>query len=1268
MIFFIKFSRLYNQENVPDLVEKNYFLTKSDFYKTYRFFPKFFDNLEHEIYVQIKSLNNNGYFKICSGFFLEEKDENIYYDYTYNDFINCQQKFSANITNYKEFIIDDSFYTSNISNNNGYYYVTIYIDRLTGLDFSGSYMVFVTNIEVKINLDELTGARYFYFDNSYKTKNFTFIVSFKKKSNENLHIQIAISNDQNLFDLNIKDENNENIDTKNGINSYNNFFSSSNEKSSYYINLNFFKADIINQPFAIYFEYSNLSNNIMQISNDIFEISFLTKCDYYFAQNLLSNIDNLYYVIKDLNNEKETILLSYSIINNSKFSLKKFSEKNFNACNYKIFSKFFIIFNCENAGISRLNNENILIIKLSGTGLSSLNLHKIQFKILPRIIIPEEIDFYHYSFNSKFDVEKIGYFYITRGSNEIKRKLIYCSKDKTMSIFKGDYNIIGDYSENLISNDLRLYKISDENEYTIITFSEKDNYFIQLADIPMDIYNNLLIYKVIDKTHLNQEIEINRHFKNYYIFCTNNYTNDNFDIIFDVHTIYGNISVEYNDIDIINEKDFKLNDIILFNNYSHSTINVKHPILIKKTTEIIKITNNYYNISNINKVKFYLCKYINILKNKINNSLVPIYLKPLESKKFSLYNIIGNTNYFFKLSNSYIDCINNTNEKILGIIFNKSDINYDISNINKFIKNNSYIHYNDLIEFKNMINYPILIWSYLGIKENQNEKKNLMIIELSKSYYYKINLITDHKISFDWYNIKEKIKSGLIPQKVNILIINEGETKTTGYYYENINSVKDKDNDYLLYYSDLNSISYELEQNKSHIFLCEDINLTAYDFLYSKDVQINFWIFPKSGITKSTCYIDYLYNSLINLNELQYIYSDDSIYSLNLMLNISNLKEKSRSNPKIKSYLTFQIVSNNLLNDTKAFLKDNHNAFNCSSQYNSFTIKEITCFNIFGYIYLDNLNINSSKDNIFINLIKPSQSYFKYHLFTNFEKNYSIVSSDYNIKIEKKKNSNEQLEISFDCFLKEIKTNYSILIINTNEMKDDISNEYDFFDFIYTQYYTNFKYISFINNNKNKKIRKELFFEKSGNYSIFVMAQSLDSLSLYKYLGKKTIAYNFDIIDKEIITPKKNKKLLRNNLVITLSFVLLIILTLIICIIYLNKKKRKSNPSHSDNISIITSLNSSQNEMNKSYELSIISNHYVNNIPFAEDKPNQEKNNSNFRKREENEYFSGQPPAPVLGSTFFSEEDKIQYELKKINEISNNNNSEDKKYVNTIKG
>ena len=1245
MIFFINFYKLYIQENVPDLVEKNYLLTKTDFYKTYKFFPKFFDNLEHEIYVQIKSFNNNGYIKICSGHFFEEKDENIYFDYENNDFINCQQKFSTNITNYKEFIIDDSFYTSNISNNNVYYYVTIYIDRLTGADFSGSYILFVTNTEVKVSLDELTGTGYFLFDNRYKTKNFTFIVPYKQVLKKNLHIQIAISNNQNLFDLNIKDENNDNIDIKNSISSYNNILASSKEIDTYYINLNFLKRKIINQSFAIYFEHSNFSNNIMQMSNNIYEINFLSKTDYYFAQNISNNIDNLYYIMKDFSNEKESILLSYSIINNSKLSLNEIPEENFNMVNHKTFLNIFTIFNCKIC-----NASNILIIKLSGAGLSSLNLHKIQFKILQKIIIPEEKELYNYSFNSKFNIEKIGYFYIKRALNETKRKLIYCSKDKTMNIFKGDYNINGENKENSISNDLRLYKISAEYDYTIITFNEKDNYFIQLADIPIDIYDNLLIDKVKDKTHLNREIEINIPFKNYYIFVVNDYTYNNNDIIFDIHIICGNISVEYNDIDNINEKDFKLNDIMSFNEHIDSKIDIRYPILIRKTTEILKITNNNYNNSNSYKVKFYLFKYSNLLENKIDNSVVPVYLKPLEYKNFSLGKIIGNTNYFFKLGSCYIDYTNNTNEKIVGILFNKSNINYNISNINKVIENNSYIYYNDVIEFRNMVDYPILIWCHLGIKKTKKEK--IIGKYLSKSFYCKNNLKTLHKITFDWYNIKEKIKSGLIPQKVNILIFNECQTKASGYYYENLYSAKELNDDYLFYYSNLNSISYELRQNQSHIFLSEDINFIDYDFRYFKDFQINFWISPKSGITTATFYIDYLYDSLINLNEFQYIYSDDSIYSLNLMLNMSNLKEKGYSDRNIKCYLVFQIVSNKLLNDSKVVLKDNNAPFDSSNQYNNSTIKEISFFNIFGYIYLDNLNINSSKDNLFIKILKPSQSYFKCHLITNLENNYSF-SDNYNIKIEKKKNSNGEFEIIFDYFLKEIKTNYSILIVNTDEMKYDISNEFDFLNFLYGQYYINFKFISFIDNNKYQKVTKEISFEKGGNYSIIIMAQSLDSLSIYKYLGKKSIVYNIDIIDKEIIIPKKNKKLLRGISTLQISSVIVIILVLIIIIsiIYLKKKKIINNRLYSDNISIITNLNNSKNEINKSYELSMMSNHSENNIPLSEDKPNHENINSNFKKRQENEYLSGQPPAPILFNTFFSEEDRIRYELKKLNEI-----------------
>jgi hypothetical protein len=47
-------------------------------------------------------------------------------------------------------------------------------------------------------------------------------------------------------------------------------------------------------------------------------------------------------------------------------------------------------------------------------------------------------------------------------------------------------------------------------------------------------------------------------------------------------------------------------------------------------------------------------------------------------------------------------------------------------------------------------------------------------------------------------------------------------------------------------------------------------------------------IFPESGFISATCYIDYLYDATIYLNQMQYLFSDESIYSLNLKLNGSN--------------------------------------------------------------------------------------------------------------------------------------------------------------------------------------------------------------------------------------------------------------------------------------------------------------------------------------------------------------------------------------------
>lgn len=137
-----------------------------------------------------------------------------------------------------------------------------------------------------------------------------------------------------------------------------------------------------------------------------------------------------------------------------------------------------------------------------------------------------------------------------------------------MSIFKGDYNIIEDKSNNLISDDSRLYKITGEREidetnyYTIITFNEKNKFFVQIVDAQNDICDNLIIDKVTDKTK-NREIKINKGIKNYYLFSVNNYKSENHDIILDVQINHRNLSVEYIDIDNIDENKFNLSDIII---------------------------------------------------------------------------------------------------------------------------------------------------------------------------------------------------------------------------------------------------------------------------------------------------------------------------------------------------------------------------------------------------------------------------------------------------------------------------------------------------------------------------------------------------------------------------------------------------------------------------------------------------------------------------------------------------------------------------------
>ena len=124
-------------------------------------------------------------------------------------------------------------------------------------------------------------------------------------------------------------------------------------------------------------------------------------------------------------------------------------------------------------------------MKLSSNGFNSLKIRTIHFKEFKKIVINDNInDLFYQSFNSELLIDKVGYFYIQKLSNNTKRQLIYCSKDNTMTVYKGDYDLIDQNSE--ISFDkIRMFKIShniedysgnDFDGLTIITNNKVDNY------------------------------------------------------------------------------------------------------------------------------------------------------------------------------------------------------------------------------------------------------------------------------------------------------------------------------------------------------------------------------------------------------------------------------------------------------------------------------------------------------------------------------------------------------------------------------------------------------------------------------------------------------------------------------------------------------------------------------------------------------------------------------------------------------------------------
>lgn len=1296
-------------EIINSFIEKKFMLTNTDLAKIYYYYPRITDE-NHEIILQINStFNGNAY--LCTGYFLNKTEENIFYNMVNNEFINCQKKYNIKSIDYfEEYIITAEFNSTFKPNNNGHYFIALYIDKNNIQDFSGTIIAFTTNMIIPI--DEKITSKHFLFKNNYFSKNYTFIIYPNKLIKKNLNIQIETINEVNLFDLYIKNNDNFYIEEKNNIFSYNNFLNISNGEIDYYIlNLIFLKSnnEIDNLDFAIYFEYNLINNSLNQLPDYVSEITFLTKSDYYFYQkiNNINCTDQLFYIANDFSLKRGMISLSsleinvdLNYLNNNTYLEKQIFSSSFINCKSRL-STSLSLFKC----IINNNNSNIIILKISSSGINPLKIRKIHFKELKRNIINEK-ELYYKPFNSDFLIDKIGYLYIPKTNEDNKFQLIYCSMPNTMSILFGDYDIIEPKSAIQNLEKTRILKISHNNNdyscnnftgFTILSYNKDYNYFIQIIDINKDIYENLLIENVLDKTHLNKEISFNIPIKNYYIFFINDYDEEYKEIIFDIERHYGNIDIKYIDIDLIPENNFNLSKILLFNSEDYPIIDAKHPILIRKTTEFIKIINNRYNIEYFYKSKFYIKRYL-IKENKKWDSLIPIYLNPLEIKTFSL-DKFGIINYVFKLGDNYNDYTYNKDENLVSIIIGNNIINnvFNLTNKKNIIKGNEiYISFGDTIKFINYFNQSILIWANLGIKENENE--NIVSLCLSQNFYYLYSFSFVHKLSFDWFNIKKKINYGLIPQNILISFFNEQQTRTNGYYYQVLNLGNDN-NDYLYYHSHINSIYYELNQGESHIFLSENINLTVFDYYYKDNTSINYMIYPSSGLSTILFYVEYLYDITNYVNVLKFLKFDDSIYSLNLKLDNKYIKYRHLYDNY--NYLVFQSLSCNLA-QSKVNFKYNISTYN-QDNYNkkNININNISSGNILGYININFFNEYIEDDNLFINIIKPYQTYIKYYYTPNINQNYTF-QNNYNINVEKGQyiDNNNVIIVSFDCFLKDIKTNYTILILNKTDVIKEITNECEFFSYIEKRnnYSINLKYLSFIDSNENTRIKKEITFDNFGNYAIYLLAQSLDNLPIYKYLGTESYTYTNDFYHN-----KNNNENIDNNIqeiLFFFVFIVLIIILIILFIVFRYVRKKKI-------LELFNSINSSllSDELNRSKN-SIIEFNNINNIKdFNEidnnsnyintddidnnfllfEKPIIEKDNKNElnsnkienNNKEKEEDFEldpgllGQSPAPLLGKTYCSEEDRIRDEMAKINDSSNNNKNiidKEKTYINTYNG
>ena len=1221
----------------------------------------------YDIIIQIKELikqNCNANIYIYTTNSYENNLMNIIkIDETNGNLFGYQLKFDINQTNenYSEFSLSNNNLNNNKSNYYYQFYYIAFVKETENRDFKMNFIIFNTLDEIDLIPNEFTNKFYFRYENNYVDTNYIFKINLKNFY-KFLNIQFLSFFENNLFNINIYTIN-ENVHTQ--IFSLENFYSLDytieiSDTKLFYLNLSFIKINNNNiiKTFSIFFDFLNINlNNFQKIQDLSMNFIFLSKEEYYLYKVIENSVNflnneiesefdkNLFFILKFLSNDDILINYDYFSLYFLIFDLKDSYNDNINEINNEYlnnlinnnknnFNKLKSFYDEENslfyykANVNKNENLNKLIILkiyLNDKDIKNkLKIKNINFRSLPLIVLTEEIynikQSYIKFYNSKNDLDKIGYYYIPKKSVN-KNKLLYCPYETTMNLYLGEFDITENIMLPAMENQkliiINPYNITLFNGITIITKNNNNNYFIQYGEIDDIIINNLKINYFIREEKLNKEISIKDNIKELYYFNIYNF-NDSF--ILDINLIYGNVTVEYLSLDSLSDIDKNFYNIFPFNKelLIDNIKIINNPILINASgIEVIRIINNQYinDIYNSNiliKNLFYINKY-KLYSEIEENQLLPLFISSNDiftKYRINLNSLSGEIKYKFLLINNG-PFIEDDNEYNISISINNESFylsKKDNNLIHRGIIN--IIRFNQ-VKITNNCHKNVLIWSQIGnLDENDyevfyaSEKAFNGIMTTGKTYLF----------VFDYMNIINKKQLELCPYKFIFNLEKPVSSKCNGYYFHSLVKSNFKAKNFVFSPTNVNSIYYEIIQSGNNISFYNDLSFEEFDFILKDKYYFNTLIQQINGFLKVNFYMEYKYNLTDKKNKLVPLHFDESIYSINFEL------AKSDKN----KYLLFQILSCEYIKDFNVqFFKENSNISYSFLKYDdNGRIERITQENIFGFINIDQIQ-NEDIYNNFLGIIKPGKLFIRY-FYTNSNIDMKLINSlhdeskyKYNINIEKirKVENKDIFSISFDCFLKNTITSYFILTLN--EKENDIINECQFLSYLYNyknknqiysinnqnnEFLTDFiyynKYISFKDEGSSDRISREITFDSYGNYKVYILAEELENYSLYKLLGVKTYSYINEGNDIN-----KNEKENEVSIILILLIVLLSFLIIILSafIIYHYIKKENINQ-------IISFINIPNNDPAKSNKNGILL-HIINNQNERSNENNSQKNN-----------------------------------------------------------